>query len=132
MMDEVGSNWGGESSGHVLATDYLPTGDGLYTGLFLAQQILESNQDMESLQKKISLWPSQSGAFTVAKKTPINEITSLQQGLESCEKTLGDSGRILMRYSGTEPKIRLLVEAIDERKAKEIFNILANIIQKTL
>ena len=132
MMDEVGSNWGGESSGHVLATDYLPTGDGLYTGLFLAQQILQSNQDIESLQRKIPLWPSQSGAFRVAKKIPINEITSLQQGLESCEKTLGDSGRILMRYSGTEPKIRLLVEAIDERKAKEIFNILANIIQKTL
>ena len=84
---------------------------------------------MESLQKSLLAFAVRC-LYGREKNPHQREITSLQQGLESLKKLLeiqeeSDASR-------TEPKIRLLVEAIDERKAKEIFNILANIIQKTL
>ena len=135
MMDEVGSNWGGNPPDMSWLHDYLPTGDGLYTGLFLAQQILESNPRYGVTPKENpSLWPVRSPVpLGSAKKAPSTRSLRYNKGLDNAKKLAEEiPGRILMRYSGTEPKIRLLVEAIDERKAKEIFNILANLIPKNI
>ena len=132
MMKEVGCNWGGESSGHVIASDYLPTGDGLFIALTLALHLVECGGKLSELAKEITLWPSKSGSFRVMDKKPLEECHELQEVLGECNHKLMDQGRILLRYSGTENKVRLLVEAKEKDKADAIFEDLVKTIQKTL
>jgi phosphoglucosamine mutase len=132
MMRNKKSNLGGESSGHLIASDFLPTGDGLLTALLVARASYESGKSIDSLSEQITLWPSFEGAFRVNKKIPIQECDSLSSNLSAASARLGEDGRILLRYSGTEPKIRLLVEASEQTNAKEEFDYLVKTIEKTL
>ncbi|MDG1325361.1 MAG: phosphoglucosamine mutase [Opitutales bacterium] len=132
LMRKKGINMGGESSGHVVASDYLPTGDGLITALLVARASYEKKQTIDLLSKEIILWPSIEGSFKVIEKKPIEECEILHSCLLDVKSSLGKSGRVLLRYSGTEPKIRLLVEAIDQSMAKAAFDRLANTIDKCL
>jgi len=132
MMRNQGCNIGGESSGHVVASDYLPTGDGLLTALLVARASYESKRTIDSLSEDIVLWPSLEGSFKVKEKIPIRDCDLLSSILYKLKVSLGHQGRVLLRYSGTEPKIRLLVEAIDQNKAKEAYNLLAKTIVKSL
>ncbi len=131
-MLEAGANWGGESSGHIIATDYLPTGDGLIAALLIALAMTETNATIRELANEISLWPSLNESFLVREKIPINEIPTLIEILKSEQSKVGDNGRILLRYSGTEPKIRLLVEGREKIWVKSTFNLFKNFIQKSL
>jgi phosphoglucosamine mutase len=132
MMRNKKSNLGGESSGHLIASDFLPTGDGLLTALLVARASYESGKSIDSLSDKITLWPSVEGAFRVNKKIPIPECESLSSNLSKAKARLGKDGRVLLRYSGTEPKIRLLVEATQQSRAQEEFDCLVKTIEKTL
>ncbi len=132
MMRSEGCNLGGESSGHLIASDYLPTGDGLLTALLVARITYESGKSIDSLCQEIILWPSVEGSFKVIEKIPIQECDSLISNLSEAKARLGNKGRILLRYSGTEPKIRLLVEAVDQTRAKDEFTCLVKIIEKSL
>ncbi len=131
-MLQAGANWGGESSGHIIATDYLPTGDGLIAALLIALAMTETNATIRELANEISLWPSLNESFLVREKIPINEIPTLIEILKSEQSKVGDNGRILLRYSGTEPKIRLLVEGREKIWVKSTFNLFKNFIQKSL
>ncbi|MDG1138667.1 MAG: phosphoglucosamine mutase [Opitutales bacterium] len=132
LMREVGCNWGGESSGHVVAHDYLPTGDGLFTALSIACALIESNKTLTEITKWVELWPSKSSSFGVDKKIPLDDCPEIQECLSQSIESLGDQGRILLRYSGTEPRLRLLVEAKDEKLVKDIFSKMQGTIEKTL
>jgi phosphoglucosamine mutase len=132
MMRKKQSNLGGESSGHLIASDILPTGDGLLTALLVARASYESGKSIDSLSEKITLWPSVEGAFKVNEKIPIQECEPLSSNLSEAKARMGEDGRILLRYSGTEPKIRLLVEAADQTRAREEFDCLVKTIEKTL
>ena len=132
LMKKKNSNFGGESSGHLVASDFLPTGDGLITALLVARAMVESKKPLNNLAEKITLWPSFEGSFLVSKKIPVERCPPLKDDLELVRKDLGDQARILIRYSGTEPKIRLLVESIDKSKAEYAYNRLAKTIKKTL
>jgi phosphoglucosamine mutase len=132
MMRNRGCNIGGESSGHVVASDYLPTGDGLLTALLVARASYESKRTIDSLSEDIVLWPSFEGSFKVKEKLPIQECDLLSSNLSKVKISLGNQGRVLLRYSGTELKIRLLVEAIEQNKAKEAYDSLAKTIVKSL
>jgi phosphoglucosamine mutase len=131
-MSKTGANWGGESSGHIIATDYLPTGDGLIAALLIALAMTGTNATIRELANEISLWPSLNESFLVREKIPLNEIPSLIEILKSEQSKVGDNGRILLRYSGTEPKIRLLVEGREKIWVKSTFNLFKNFIQKSL
>lgn len=132
VMEATGCNWGGESSGHVVAHDYLPTGDGLFTALCIAAEVGPSQTSLQNLTDWVELWPCRSDSFKVKEKVPLENCSEIQNALEKVEQDLADNGRVLLRYSGTEPKIRLLVEARNENLADEIFTYIMNIIQKTL
>lgn len=132
MMLENACSWGGESSGHVIGLDHLPTGDGLQAALFALDAMIQSGTSLWSLAEEIVLRPSISHSFEVAQKKPIGEIPRLCEVLEEEESRLGRSGRILLRYSGTEPKIRLLVEAESENLLSLSFDKLKDAIQKSL
>jgi len=130
LMQEKGCNLGGESSGHVVASDYLPTGDGLYTALLVAHAMVRNSKSLQELARSISLWPSKVSAVTVKEKIPLSEKPALVKSVEEAKLQLGQNGRILLRYSGTEPKIRLLVEGKQENMVAEIFCLLSEIIEK--
>ncbi|MDC0157603.1 phosphoglucosamine mutase [Verrucomicrobia bacterium] len=132
LMKEKGCNLGGESSGHVVSSDYLPTGDGLYTALLVAHAMARSTKTLQELARAIILWPSKVGAIVVKEKIPLSSQPALAKSLEEANLKLGQDGRILLRYSGTEPKIRLLVEGKQEELVTDIFCQLSKIIEKTL
>ena len=87
---------------------------------------------LEDLAKQIILWPSLSGSFEVSQKVPIQELPELSKTVQKEEETLKDEGRILLRYSGTESKIRLLVEATSEKLVHSSFYSLQLAIQNSL
>ena len=132
LMKEKGCNLGGESSGHVVSSDYLPTGDGLFTGLRVAQAIARSRKSLRELARTITLWPSKAASFKVKEKVPVSEKPELAKVLDEANLRLENKGRILVRYSGTEPKIRLLVEGEDQELVTEVFSLLSTSIEKIL
>ena len=109
-IEEVGYNFGGESSGHFILGDYMNTSDGLIAAVKIIELMLQSGQALSRLRKCIKALPQATASFNVSKKPPLSELPKLQKTIQRLEKSLTGSGRIIIRYSGTEPKIRLLVE----------------------
>jgi len=111
LMLAEGYSLGGEESGHVVLGDRSMTGDGLIAALSVAQAVVESEDPLSDLASFYKAFPQETRAIRVAAKPPIEQCTSLRAAIESLEAGFGQQGRLLVRYSGTEPKIRLLVEA---------------------
>jgi len=132
LREKLGCNWGGESSGHIVAHDYLPTGDGLFTALSIAHALTETNRTLAEMTEWVKLWPSKSSAFYVSQKIPLEDCPQIQSCMQHSKEELGENGRVLLRYSGTEPKIRLLVEAKNEVLVNDIFSRIQRAIEKTL
>lgn len=109
-MLEKSAVMGGENSGHYIFTDISPCGDGLAAAVKLLATVLDKRIKISEMSKIVSLYPSISKALKVARKTPIAEAKNLSKAAAECEARLAERGRILIRYSGTENKIRLLVE----------------------
>jgi phosphoglucosamine mutase len=109
-MRAEGASIGGESSGHILFLDLSPTGDGLNAVLRVAAVMAETGRPLSELRKVLAKFPQLSAALTVREKKPIESLPGLTRALADLERDLGESGRVLVRYSGTEPKLRLLVE----------------------
>ncbi len=104
-------NLGGESSGHLIFRDHAVAGDGLLAALKTAEVMLTSGQPLSQLRKAVTLFPQLSATLDVEQKRPLADCAHLQQARERIERTLAGRGRLLVRYSGTENKLRLLVEA---------------------
>jgi phosphoglucosamine mutase len=115
-----GHSLGGEQSGHILLLDHAQTGDGLLAALHLLRIIRESGRPLSELRKVMPKYPQKLTNLNVSRKPPLEEINGLGDLLRKAERDLGDEGRINLRYSGTENKIRLLVEARTEEKISEI------------
>lgn len=114
MMRAEGALLGGESSGHIVSLDLSPTGDGLVAALKVAKVMSETRRPLSELRKALRKFPQLSAALNVRVRKPIEMLPSLSRAIASLEGELGSSGRVLVRYSGTEPKLRLLVEGPDE------------------
>jgi len=109
-MRAEGASLGGESSGHILFLDLSPTGDGLNAVLRVAGVMAETGRPLSELRKVLRRFPQLSAALAVRDKKPIESLPGLSGTIAALERDLGSSGRVLVRYSGTEPKLRLLVE----------------------
>jgi phosphoglucosamine mutase len=109
-MVAEGANLGGESSGHVICSDIAPTGDGLVAALKVIEVMLATGQPLSQLRRALVKFPQLSVAVAVREKKPLASLGALSAAIRESEATLGASGRVLVRYSGTEPKLRLLVE----------------------
>jgi phosphoglucosamine mutase len=109
-MRAEGAALGGESSGHIVCFDFAPTGDGLAAALKVIGVMLETGRPLSELRKVLRKFPHQTVALAVREKRPLEALPTLGRAIRELERELGAGGRVLVRYSGTEPKLRLLVE----------------------
>lgn len=116
QMLEHDLNFGGEQSGHVILRDYNESGDGLLTALQLLRVMRTSGKRLSELRKCMRKYPQLLINLSVKEKRPIESMPEVLAALRIVEKELGQSGRVFLRYSGTEKKIRLLLEAPEASK----------------
>jgi phosphoglucosamine mutase len=107
-------NVGGEQSGHVILRDHNTTGDGLVTALELLRIIRTNGKPLSQLRLGMRKYPQLLVNVKVRERIPLQQLPEVTETVRAIEKELGANGRILLRYSGTEPKIRLLVETREE------------------
>ena len=109
-MQRIGANFGGEQSGHILFLDDATTGDGMLTALKLAS-IISIAGPLDSLVADLKIFPQKIVNVRVRSKPPIDSLPEVARLLREAEQALGNSGRVVLRYSGTEPLARVMVEA---------------------
>ncbi len=131
-MREGGYNLGGEQSGHVLFLDHSTTGDGLMSALQILALRARSGTKLSQLFCGFERYPQVTVNVSVADKRPLEELPTLQEAIAEVEDELGNAGRVLIRYSGTELKARVMVEGRNETRVHEIANHLASRLKQAL
>ncbi len=106
-------NVGGEQSGHMIFRDFSTTGDGIVSALQILRIMAETGKPLSELKACLAKYPQAQRNLKVREKKPLEELPSVTQLVAEAEKELAGAGRVLLRYSGTEPKIRLLIEGRD-------------------
>ena len=129
-----GYNIGGEQSGHIIFTDYMTTGDGQLSAVQLMGVMRETGEPLSRLAQVITILPQVlvNMEATVDMKAGLAESLEISDAVRACEEELGDAGRVLIRPSGTEPLIRVMVEGPDLAQITSIANRIVEAIQKNL
>ena len=112
-MREGNFSFGGENSGHLIFSDFATTGDGIVSALMVLAIIKSSGKSLAELADCMTEYPSLLVNMPVREKPPIDSVPTIKSAMNAAESALGRDGRILIRYSGTEKKLRVLVEAKD-------------------
>ena len=131
-MRENGFGLGGEQSGHVILSRHATTGDGVLTGLLLAARIASSGESLAQLGAVVERLPQVLVNVGNVDRSAVGINRTVQAAVDAATAELGDSGRVLLRPSGTEPLVRVMVEAPTEDKANEIANHLAQVVKAEL
>jgi len=129
-MLKHGYNLGGEYSGHIILSDLNSTGDGMVAGLQILRIMKEKNQSLSELAKVLQKYPHVLLNVDVKEKIPINEMPSVAAEIKKAEEMLGEKGRHLVRYSGTEMKARIMLEGPDKTLITKLANNIAREIKK--
>jgi phosphoglucosamine mutase len=101
---------GGEQSGHVILADHLPTGDGMATALAVLGVMAETGRDLADLASELRTYPQTLVNVRVKTRTPVEEVPAVAAAMARVEAALDGRGRVLVRYSGTEPLLRIMIE----------------------
>jgi phosphoglucosamine mutase len=131
-MREIGANIGGESSGHIIFSDFSSTGDGLLAAIKIIELMRKTGRRLSELCKEVVLFPQKTRNLQVEQKIPLHQLSNLQAAIRQAESTFGGDGRVLVRYSGTEPKIRLLVEGCNVVQVDEALKSLESAVRSDL
>lgn len=131
-MMRVGANLGGEQSGHILFSDFTTTGDGLITALQILRIMKSTGKPLSKLCQAMRRYPQVLVNVNVKRKTPFEKVPAVQKEAERIQRTLDGTGRLLLRYSGTEPIARVMIEGESKQKIQGMARGLANLIHKKL
>ena len=115
-MIEIDANIGGEQSGHIIFRDFSTTGDGIISALQILRIMIESKKSLGKLASCLKRYPQVLQNLRVRAKPPLDEVDGVLSLVRAAEKEMGRKGRVLLRYSGTEPKVRLLIEGEDRSR----------------
>ncbi len=131
-MLRIGANVGGEQSGHLLFLDHATTGDGIVSGLQLLAVMCETGQALSMLASSMTKFPQVLVNVPVREKRPFESIPTLSDSVARLESGMNGNGRILLRYSGTEPLARVMVEGREQRHIEAVANELATLLREAI
>ncbi len=131
-MLEKNSLLGGEPSGHIILKQYSTTGDGILGALKVLECVEYYKKPLSALVKDVLLYPQMIKNVKVLSKPPLESNSNIQAAIKKAEMNLGQKGRVLLRYSGTEDLARIMVEAEDSDLMKKMMNDLEVVVQKEL
>ncbi|MGA4840154.1 phosphoglucosamine mutase [Streptomyces sp. G45] len=131
-MKAQGYALGGEQSGHVIALDHATTGDGTLTGLLLAARVAETGRNLRDLASVMERLPQVLINVPDVDKSRVKTSPELAAAVADAERQLGETGRVLLRPSGTEPLVRVMVEAADLEQARAVAEHLADAVKAAL
>ncbi len=109
-MLKHGAALGGEQSGHVIFSEYATTGDGLLTALRVLEVMRDSGRSLDTLAEEVKTFPQKLVNVRVKHKRPLSELHTVQAEIQAAERQFGGSGRVVVRFSGTEPLARVMIE----------------------
>ncbi|MGO4882682.1 MAG: phosphoglucosamine mutase [Bryobacteraceae bacterium] len=128
-MVRVGAMLGGEQSGHVIFRQFATTGDGLLTALRIVQIARQSGKGLDELIAGLENYPQRLQNVQVRERRALHELTAVAREIEACQQAFGASGRVLVRFSGTEPLARVMVEGPDLARVEEFTKRIASAIR---
>jgi phosphoglucosamine mutase len=124
-MVTYGHRIGGEQSGHIILKKYATTGDGILTAIMLAEEMCDRKSTLGKLAEPVNLYPQYTKNIRVKDKAATLADANVNEALKKVEELIDGNGRALLRQSGTEPVIRIMIEAESEAKCKEFAEIIA-------
>jgi phosphoglucosamine mutase len=124
-MVRAGAVLGGEQSGHVIFRQFATTGDGLLTALRVLEIARNADAGLEALTAGLEIYPQRLVNVRVRERRALEELAAVAQEIEECQREFGSSGRVLVRFSGTEPLVRVMVEGPDLKRVDEYTNRIA-------
>jgi phosphoglucosamine mutase len=125
-------NIGGEQSGHMIFRDFGTTGDGLVSALQILRIVMETGKPLSELKKILVKYPQAQRNLRVSRKPPFSELPAVGASVDQAERALEGKGRVLLRYSGTEPKVRLLIEGRDAAQINALADQIADALQAAI
>ncbi len=131
-MQQEGYSLGGEASGHIIFKTHTSTGDGIVTALQVLAIMVEQGKALSELAQGTIRLPQVQRSLTITKKPPLDSIPEIQKELEKAQEALKNRGRVVLRYSGTEPKVRIMVEGEDQQLINSLLDDLSQVVEKTL
>ena len=131
-MRREGVRLGGEQSGHLLDLDLATTGDGLLTAAAIAGIVAASGRSLADLASGFRRFPQVLRNVAVREKLPLDGVPGLSGAVASAERELGSSGRVLLRYSGTEPLARVMIEGPDQQQIEALCDRIAEVLETEL
>jgi phosphoglucosamine mutase len=131
-MKAGGYNLGGEQSGHVIMAEHATTGDGLLTALHVAEQMAATGRSMAELASVMTRLPQVLVNVPGVDKSAVRDHLEVGAAVSAAEQQLGNAGRVLLRPSGTEPLVRVMVEAPTHEQAQRVADDLAAVVHRHL
>jgi phosphoglucosamine mutase len=131
-MVRRGAALGGEQSGHIIFREYATTGDGLLTARMILRVLSETEKSLSALKNGLTVFPQRLENIRIKHKTPFEQVPALRDAVAQSEQELIGRGRVVVRYSGTEPLVRIMVEAEDMPLVDEHVGRLAGLFQAQL
>jgi phosphoglucosamine mutase len=131
-MREVGASLGGEQAGHIIFSEFAHTGDGLLTTLQVLAAMLDSGKPLSELASVLTVLPQATRDIRVPEKPPLEDFPRIAAAVAEVEQALNGRGRIVVRYSGTEPLARVMIEGEDRERIEELAEGVAQVIREVL
>jgi phosphoglucosamine mutase len=132
LLQQGNHTLGGESSGHIICLDRTTTGDGIISALQVLYALVKSGRTLHELKSGMTKFPQHMENVRVDGKVGIDDSSAIKSAIQEAESALGDKGRVLLRPSGTEPVVRVMVEGEDAEQVMQLTSELAEVVKEAL